>query len=134
MQTEFVCDDQKNMWFTYASKVHARQVNQSQSNQLLMQYASMLPNTDTLQRVKEEEKDHILREIEEIERVQSTKDRLVHSRMSNHFNSHYAKMKEDIGIDENFGFMEENPILEDVLKDIHTNTDPHNFKHLLRKT
>lgn len=134
MQTEFLCDDQKNMWFTFASKVHVRQIKRSQNNQLLMQYASMLPNTDTRQRGKEEEKDHILREIEAIEKVQSNRDRAVQSRMSNHFHSHYTKMKEEIGLNENFGFMEEDPILEEVLKDIHTNTDPRNFKHLLRKT
>lgn len=110
-----------------------RKLARNQGNQMLMQYVSMVPNSDAFDRAKQAEKTSILREIEEIERVKSTNDKQMQSRMSNYFNDHYAKMKGDIGINQNYGFMEEDPILEDVLKNIHANTKPSNFKHLLRK-
>lgn len=52
--------------------------------------------------------------------------------MQAYFNDHYSKMKEEIGIDEKFGIEEEDPKLEEVLKNLRGNTDPTNFKRLMR--
>jgi hypothetical protein len=41
MDTEFLVDDQKNVWFTYASKIHVRKMQGFKNNKLLMQYANI---------------------------------------------------------------------------------------------
>ena len=42
-------------------------------------------------------------------------------------------MKEEIGINEKFGLDEEEPKLDEVMKNLRGNTDPMNFKSLMRK-
>lgn len=42
-------------------------------------------------------------------------------------------MKEEIGINEKFGLEEEEPKLDDLMKNLKCNTDPMNFKSLMRK-
>lgn len=49
------------------------------------------------------------------------------------FESHFAKMKEELGIDENFGIEEPDPKLEEVKRLLKGNVKPQNFKKLLRK-
>lgn len=53
--------------------------------------------------------------------------------MQTYFDDHYSKMKEEIGINEKFGIEEEDPKLEEVLNNLRGNTDPVNFKRLMRK-
>lgn len=49
------------------------------------------------------------------------------------FEDHYTKMKEEIGINEKFGLEEEEPKLDEVMKNLRGNTNPQNFKALMRK-
>lgn len=53
--------------------------------------------------------------------------------MQSQFEDHYTKMKEEIGINEKFGLEEEEPKLDEVMKNLRGNTDPMNFKSLMRK-
>lgn len=65
--------------------------------------------------IKQEEKDHILAELEQIEEIQSQlnpNDKQLRTKMQTYFDDHYSKMKEEIGINENFGIEEEDPKLE----------------------
>jgi hypothetical protein len=45
-----------------------------------------------------------LREIEEIEKYKTAEDKEVTSKMTAYFDDHYRKMKEEIGMNDNFGF------------------------------
>jgi len=56
----------------------------------------------------------------------------VQSRMTTYFNEHYFQMKESLGINKNFGLVEEDPKLEEVQRHIQSNTNPINFKHMMR--
>lgn len=42
-------------------------------------------------------------------------------------------MKHELGIDEKFGLEEDEPKLEEVMTMLRGNTDPINFKYMLRK-
>lgn len=65
--------------------------------------------------------------------MQTPQDYQVQSRMTVNMNQHYGKIKDEIGVDENFGLEEEDPQLDDVIKELRGNIDPMNFKSHMRK-
>ena len=71
---------------------------------MLQMYVNMPQHLEAVEHVKEEEKDQILREIEEIEKTRTAQDRELTSKMTAYFDDHYRKMKDEIGLNENFGF------------------------------
>jgi|688.fasta_scaffold259604_2 hypothetical protein len=68
MQAEFLRDECNNIWFTYAKKIHFRRMKKSKGKDYLDAFSEQ-KKADDLKVVQEEEKDVILRELEEIEQA-----------------------------------------------------------------
>ena len=66
MQAEFLRDECNNIWFTFARKIHFRRMQKTRGKEYLDAFNEQ-KKADDMKIVQEEEKDVILRELEEIE-------------------------------------------------------------------
>ena len=55
-------------------------------------------------------------------------------KMKTHMDDYFGQLKKEVGIDNNFGFEEDLPKLEDVKQKIKGNTNPKNFKEFWKQS
>lgn len=125
MKAEFVVDENCNMWFTYAREIKYRECKDKLTAIEDQDESKASQNISAHQAAK---KDLLLQELREYEAsLQDSgsnvrKENKVTNKMLDFMNGYYVKMKNDLGIDSNFGVESHDPELDAVLLALRPNT------------
>ena len=79
----------------------------------------------------------MVRELDEYMRAQEKaigKGSIATSKMKSFMDDYFEQLKQDVGINRNVGFEEDEPKLEDVMAQIKANTNPKNFREFWKKS
>jgi hypothetical protein len=133
MKTEFLVDENSNVWFTFASNIHYREMD----NKLVFNKVDSSKAALNFQQHQQQKKDMLLKELQEYEAsLQDTttkKDQQVKNKMLDFMTGYYDKMKGDMGINANYGVEKDDADLDAVLKQLKPNTTAKNFRDFLTK-
>ena len=94
-------------------------------------------NMEQLAQHHAHQKDMLLKELEEYESSigqKEAKENFVKSKMLEFMDDYYSQMKNQMGIDANYGIEEDDPKLEVVLHALRPNTTARNFKEFLARS
>lgn len=129
MKCEFQEDENKNIWFTFASDIQYRDTK-------FKAIDGMNPKDlqCDLKKQQDQQKLLLLDELKEQEEAmnETAKENAVRKEMYKFMSEYYSEMRAEMHLDENQAQDEEEPKLEQVLRTLKPNTTAMNFKEHLK--